>query len=400
MPNIYRTCEPESSGDSVHVIRAIHALHGDDAWIAGLYSHLKAYLDWWLENRTDERGGLHCHCDWESGQDGSRRFPENEGADADSVRTVDVEAAMAEALGNMAELAEIAGRPEDRPRWEQLAAERVRKTRAMFVDGWFRDFDTRTEQPIILPDYTDIMMLAPLACGVATPEQVEALRLRFQHFRENPRPWLEWPSFFLVYGEAAWTAGLHEQAGEVTADIADRVYRRLDRRDLQFDDPDQPYVGYRVPGVACEYWPIDDDTEPGGEAYGWGATLPLYIIRDIVGFRESNGTDGQEFLLAPALPERLRTPGKSYAVRNLSFHGVGFAVCYEVWDANRLRVILEYESTEPIRITVREGAGRPVASGAERRAQGRGLAPVNEEHRVIIEGRVAEIGTASFATRD
>ena len=46
----------------------------------------------------------------------------------------------------------------------------------VYVDGWFRDFDVRTDQPIILEDYVDIMMLIPLSCGIATPEQIEAIK--------------------------------------------------------------------------------------------------------------------------------------------------------------------------------------------------------------------------------
>src|ERR1700723_2233616 len=155
-------------------------------------------------------GWFHCKCSWESGQDASKRFlvaAENPGAVSDFVRTVDVEAAMAEAFQNMALFCEVAGFPQEKARWSQLARHRVETTRAMFVDGWFRDFDSRNNQPIILKDYFDIMMLYPLAAGIATDDQARALVPRLQYFADNPLYWLEWPSFMFPYCEASWNAG-------------------------------------------------------------------------------------------------------------------------------------------------------------------------------------------------
>lgn len=352
-----------------HVIRSIYAATGDQAWIARLYPHLKVHLEWWLENRTDAHGWFHCHCDWESGQDGSRRFPEAEGGIADSVRTVDVEASMAEAFRNMALFAHLAGCPQDVPRWTELAESRTEATREMFIDGWYRDFDARTSQPVRL-DYADVMMLTPLTCGVATPQQVEAIRPALQHFRDQPHPWLEWPSFFLAYSEAAWVAGLHRLSAEATADVADRIYPRIDQRGLRFENPAQPYVGYRVPGVACEFWPVSEKVEPGGEGYGWGATLPLYIIRNIVGFRESDDPARTKFFLAPALPERLLTTGRSYLVRNLHYRGTSLCVCYEVLGPDRLLVRLDYSSPAPAAMTVCDRSGQTIAGQTNKQEQG------------------------------
>ncbi len=350
----------------LHVIRSIYAATHDEEWLSTLYPHLKTYVEWWLANRADEHGWLHCHCDWESGQDGSKRFPEGEGGVADAVRTVDVEASMAEALRNLEFFARVAGDPADAKRWAELAEARIRSTQDMFVDGWFRDFDTRTSKPFITPDYIDIMMLTPLTCGIATPEQIAAVRPRFQYFRENPYPWLEWPSFFLVYAEAAWTAGVHEIAAEVTADIADRIYPRLDVRTPRFDDLDKPFA-YRLPGVANEYWPIKAETEPGGECYGWGATLPLHILRSIVGLRETVRTDanGIEFHLAPTLPQRLLVSQRTYTARNLHFRDVTLTTTYVVDDARRLRVTLEYALPQDGRLIVCDAGGQPVAASTE-----------------------------------
>lgn len=340
-----------------HVIAAIYAATGDVHWIAALYPYMKAYLEWWFQHRTDEAGWFHCKCDWESGQDGSQRFPAAEGGSAENVRTVDVEAGVAEALRLMVKFAELADAPEDVPYWTKLAERRVAAVRGMFFDGWFHDIDVRTDQPIRL-DYLDVMMLSPLTCGVASEAQVAALRPKFQHFRENPRHWLEWPSFMLALTEAAWTARMHREHAENIADIADRIYARTDAWDLRLVDADEPYA-WRIPGVANEYWPLDENTPPGGEAYGWGATLPLHLIRGIAGFREAAalpGTDEEvlRFVLAPALPQRLALAGRRYGVGNLRMQELLFSVMYEVLDADRLRVTLNVELEGGGRLDVRD----------------------------------------------
>lgn len=347
------------------VLRVIHAATGDDGWIKELYPYLKTYLEWWLTYRADENGWFHCHCDWESGQDGSKRFPEGEGGTADTVATVDVEASMAEAFQIMAQFAEIADALEDRPRWNELAEQKTAATRQMFFDGWFRDLDTRTGKPILLGDWVDIMMLTPVTCGVATAEQVAQLKERIAWFRKhNAKIWLEWPSFFLGYCEACWHAGLHLLAGEVTADIADRVYPRIDARAPRFADSSEPFA-YRIPGVACEYWPLEDETVPGGEGYGWGATLPIHIIRDVIGLRETADTGALAFHMTPALPERLLTPGCSYGLRGFSFREVDVTVRYEVQTGGALALTVECTGAAPFKAELRNAAGVSLAVASE-----------------------------------
>lgn len=353
-----------SWGLPFRVIRAIYAATRDGEWIAQLYPHLKTYVDWWLAHRTDEHGRMHCHCDWESGQDGSCRFPQGEGGLTDRIHAVDVEAAMADALRSMADFARLAGAPHDIPHWTELAAQRINAARRMFFEGAFRDADRDTNQPIVRADDGDVMMLTPLACNLATPEQTAALAGRIAAQRSQPRPWLEWPSFLLTYVEAAWHARQPLAAAEAIADIADRVYPRLDARTVSHADPDD-LCAYRVPGVACEYWPTADDTEPGGEGYGWGATLPLHIIRTIVGVRESDRLDELELHLAPALPGRLLVPGRQYTLRNITFAGVNLVIRYTVGDRQRLRLELEYGTAAPLRLTICDPRGRILARSDE-----------------------------------
>lgn len=340
-------------GFPFHIIKTIYLSTGDDEWVGKLYPHLKAYIEWWLEHRTDNEGWLHCNNSWESGQDGSRRFlvaEKNEGAVADFVRTVDVEASMAEAMNNMEFFAGVTGRKEDVTYWHRLAGQRVDNTRAMFVDNWFRDFDARTRKPIILKDYYDVMMLTPLTCGVATPQQVNALKPMFEYFQKNPGYWLEWPPQTFTFTEAAWNADMRTVASEVIADIADRVYKRTDARMLYFEAEGDPF-SYRIPGVANEFWPARE-IPPGGENYGWGATLPMSILRNIVGFREAEKSPAREFLIAPTLPKILLQAGKEYTVRNLRYGDTKMNVRCRVKEKGEIGVTLQYQSDQPVELIV------------------------------------------------
>ena len=337
-------------GFPFHVINTIYTSTADSDWVRRLYPHLKAYIDWWLEHRTDAEGWLHCNNSWESGQDGSKRFlvaEGNEGAVADFVRTVDVEASMAEAMRLMGRFAIPAGHPEDRAEWDRLADRRTMNVRRMFVDGWFRDVDGRTNRPIMLKNPYDVMMLAPVACGIASPEQVEAIRSAFPSFEKKMEPWLQWPPGMQTFVEAAWIAGAGGIAAEVVAETADRIYARTDSRTLRAGDEGNP-SSYRIPGIANEFWPIGN-IRPGGENYGWGASLPTHIIRAIVGFREDTVADG--FLLAPSLPDSLGNAGKNLGIRNLHYRGVDLDIMYTSLNHARIRVVVDFRSRAPVNLS-------------------------------------------------
>lgn len=357
------------------VIKSIYLRDGDDAWLRQLYPHLKAFLQWWLEHRTDENGWFHATCSWESGQDGSKRFlidSHDPGAAAEFVRTVDIEAAMAHAMKNMAFFAGVVGEVDDAATWRERADQRIEHTRSMFVDGWYRDVDARNNQPIFLKnieafgkmheDYYDIMMLTPVALGIATPEQLEGIIPKLEHFKRHRKFWLEWPSFWQVFSEAAWHAGQRELLSNLIADVAERTYSRIDRHERlpvrEFDTGLPPQYNYRIPGVAMEFWPIDE-TNPGGcENYGWGATLPALIIRNIFGFREVEGAEEERFLLAPTLPRSLCTPDRVYGVQNLGYRQCRFGVCCRVLQDDQLEITLTCRPRGPMSIEVTDDAGR------------------------------------------
>ncbi|MDZ7331739.1 MAG: trehalase family glycosidase [candidate division KSB1 bacterium] len=374
-------------GYPFHTIKSIYAMNQDRAWIKKLYPFLKAYIEWWLKNRTDPEGWLHCNNSWESGQDGSQRFliaRGDEGAVVNFVRTVDVEAAMAEAMANMALFAEIAGQSADIPYWKKLAQQRLERTRSMFVDGWFRDFDARVNQPIILDNYFDVMMLAPLTCHVATQEQIEAIRPMFAYFRANPQPWLEWPPLVFTFCEAAWFARMQKIAAEVVADIADRTYLRTDSRSVLHEDKNMPF-SYRIPGVANEFWPVAE-IPAGGENYGWGATLPMNIIRNIIGFRETENISETEFYLAPAIPERLFKPGKRYTIKKLNYQGIQISLSYTIKNSDRMEIELAYRASRSVGLTIVNARGMVISKQAEK----------NEAHSIAFDGKNEEVYRIRF----
>ncbi|HCE00851.1 MAG TPA: hypothetical protein DER07_07380 [Armatimonadetes bacterium] len=329
-------------------IRQIYARTGDREWLSRLYPRLEEFVEWWIENRSDETGYFFCDNSWESGQDGSKRFlipmtsEAAEGAEARFVRTVDVEAAMASAMLRLAEFACEVGREDRATLWRKEAEARVQATRNMFVDGWFRDFDARTGSPIILDDYWDVMMLLPVAVGIATDEQIQEIKHQFQRFFDNPRHWLEWPSFLYPFCEAGYRSGLRKEISNLLAQTMDRVYGRTCARSVHwlpknsFGLPDE--YNFRIPGVASEFWPIEPTglMHTGCEGYGWGATLPALVIRHILGFREDDDLEG--FLIAPMLPSTLMRPKRIYGVSNLKHRGARFDLRIEVLNGEELSV--------------------------------------------------------------
>ena len=371
-------------GFPFRVVRSLFLASGDTAWIVRLYPHLKAYALWWLKNRTDKEGWLHCNNSWESGQDGSRRFlvaEHNEGAVADFVRTVDVEASMAEALGILGEFARFVPGPEESSMWKELAARRARNTQSMFFEGEFRDIDGRSGAPIVLKGHNDVMMLTPLVCGVATPDQQQAVKPMFRYFLDNPRSALEWPPLLYTYVEAAWNAGEREAAATAVASTATRVYGRTDARVVTRSADSGPF-SYRIPGVANEFWPLAN-VSPGGENYGWGATLPAHIIRNILGFREHEaaGDSADDFVLAPCLSPDFFRPGQTYGIRNLHYRGLTFDLSITCRDSSGLQVAFHYRSLQSVAVTVLEQNGESRVAAA----------PANPTGVLTLRGRNAAI---------
>ena len=358
-------------GYPFNTIRAVYAATRDTAWFTRLYPYLRSYVEWWLANRTDTEGWLHCNNSWESGQDGSRRFliaEGNEGAVADFVRTVDVEASMAGALETLRDFAPLAGYPGERRHWDDLARERRSHVHGMFFDGWFRDIDGRTGKPIMLNDYYDVMMLAPLACNVATPAEAAAVIAHLKRLGGKTARWLEWPPGMQTFAEAAWNAGARLTGAAAVAETAQRVYRRTDKQSLTSGNSDDPF-SYRIPGVANEFWP-EEDIPPGGENYGWGATLPMHIIRTIIGFHEDIAPSGNSFFIAPAIPPRLFAEGKTFAIDRLHFCGETFRVSCMCIGKESLIVTIAARSGRAFSVRDSSGKSVQISGGSFRTTNG------------------------------
>jgi len=353
-----------------HVIHSIYIRDRDDEWITKLYPYMKLYIGWWLDNRTDDEGWFHCACSWESGQDGSKRFRVGDvAASAEDVRTVDIEAAMANAIENMILFADVAGKKEDVHYWEKMADIRIERTRDMFVDGRFRDFDALTGKPIILENYYSVMMLSPISLGIATQEQMDSSKEIFDYFRDNYRFWLEWPSFMFPFSEAAWNADRKELLSEVLINSGNGIFPGLDSKEPLYIEPrDAPGLSkefsYRLPGVATEWWPYKRGEQWAGgcENYGWGATFPTLLIRNLIGFRETEDLEKDRFYLAPALSNMMFEQAKTYGISNLGYRGTKINVNYKIKADDKIDVELNCKSKSRIKLVVTDEGGKLKAS--------------------------------------
>ena len=151
------------------------------------------------------------------------------------------------------------------------------------------------------------------------------------------------------FTEAAWNAEQRKLAGEVVGETATRVYTRTDARKTKsiapFESKLPPEYQYRIPGIANEFWALDADNPGGCENYGWGATLPTLILRNIVGFREFEDPGRNAFRLAPALPADLMKANAKYEVSNLQVRPVTSSVTFEPTDGVSMRIRLSLTGT-------------------------------------------------------
>jgi neutral trehalase len=158
---------------------------GDMEWLRRLYPKAVAY-------RRDADGWIVYACSWESGQDVSSRFgPQQTGGTIiQHVRPVDLQASVAlsaEILSRWATLLASYAHAEDIQEpsqqasdlsldavwWQKIAGEYAEKTRTMWRDGWFRDYDSIAHE---WSTQQDAMHLAPVFCGVVGRDQLEQLR--------------------------------------------------------------------------------------------------------------------------------------------------------------------------------------------------------------------------------
>jgi len=326
------------------VIYSVYKRTGDKAWLTSMYPYMKSFVEWWLENRTDDEGWFHCNNSWESGQDGSLRFTFDGGGEgdvSDFVRTVDVEAAMAEAMTVMSKIAPLTGNDAETERWTAMAKDRNERMHTMYKDGWFRDVDGRNGQHIMLDTYGDVMMLLPLTVGLATKQQVKEIAPRLPAFIKGEKT-LIWPPGIFFYTEAMHrTEGFTHLGADLIVSTGNRIYERMSASKTSITGYAMPHLpakyNYRIPGVSNEFWPIDlENSRYGGaENYGWGATLPAMTIRSLFGFIESD--NDHEFYIAPFIPAELAATGKRFGISGLTYRNHKFDITC-VFEKNKLTI--------------------------------------------------------------
>jgi len=297
---------------------------GDLAWLRRLYPGAAAYLRWWLQYRSDSEGWLGYACSWESGQDVSTRFgPQQTGGTIiQHVRPVDLQASMAQGATILARWAALLAE-EDHPeneayqaeaeRWQSVADDFILKTRQMWHNGWFRDYDSVAKE---WSAEQDAMHLSPVFCGVADSAHIEQLRPALAQPPSNNPYWrpLAWPPILMTIAEAARSTGMLPEAADLAHRFIDASYRSLDSRALdQYGN---------IPGVTRENrriieqkWGVDY-VNSGIEGYGWGALSIFLVIRYIMGLKEE---EAGALTVAPMLPQSLRRPGASYKLGPLTW---------------------------------------------------------------------------------
>lgn len=301
---------------------------GNMHWLRRLYPRASAYIHWWLEHRHDTDGWITYACSWESGQDVSSRFgPQQTGGTLiQHVCPVDLQASIAQSATILSLWAKLLAEEDTSDMelkihfgtevgfWQAIAEEFTAKTRSLWQDDWFRDFDAAagewsTEQ--------DTMHFAPVFCGAASNEQIAQLHPSFarppMHSGWAP---LSWPPVVMTIVGAAAAAGMHAQAAELAYQYIDAAYRSADSRTLDEDGG--------VPGVTREYLRSQkhDGQEgftyqgAGIEGYGWGAVSIHLLLRYIMGLYE---VESGIIKVKPMLPVALRKAGASYRVGSVQW---------------------------------------------------------------------------------
>lgn len=276
------------------VARWLYDLSPNQAWLQAIFPFLSEYLEWWLKQRQAEDGGWFFSCSWESGQDDSPRFgpqPLGGGHPVRHIRPVDLYAALAHAADTLAYFAALLERPADQQHWQERAEMLTAATARLWNGQRWADFDARAGQFTTL---NDIMLLTPLALRL--PHQPNGA-MQPDAALLNPDA-LVWPMFAWVAVEAAEAVGQTVTAATIAAAICERAYTFWDARQAA---PDRT-----LPGIACEYWPLNGRC--GGEGYGWGAFTTHLLLHTLVGLSPTE--DGLH--IGPNLPHEWRVAGRRY----------------------------------------------------------------------------------------
>jgi len=226
--------------------------------------------------------------------------------------------------------------------WQKIAGEFTEKTRLMWYEGWFRDYDSVRQ---LWSSERDVMHLAPIFCGVADQGQITRLQVSVadppQHSGWAP---LSWPPVVMTLLGAAAAADMPKRAAELAYRFIDASYRSTDSRELD------EHGG--LPGVTREYllsiikgkWGEIDYTNAGIEGYGWGALSIHLIIRHLLGLR---AIDPTTIALAPTLPQALRRPAANYTIAPIPWGKYLLSFTFRVKDTDNYEAILSVRPRTP-----------------------------------------------------
>jgi mannosylglycerate hydrolase MGH1-like protein len=341
----------------------------DIAWLRKLYPGLAALLRWTLVHRVDSDKFIVGKCSWETGMDTSKRFQIQQPTGAELVeflRLVELQAAASHAGGVLARFAKLLGENGDVTEWSRVESTYAEKTRQLWKDDWFHDFDTRTMH-LVETGQRDPSQAAPAFCGIASESQkrligntlqkmydeMQAQQLQQKSSADNA---LDWSSFVLPYLESAWACGQRELSSATVESICERIYTSMDRRSIEKTEAKgikHPRLGW--PGTSCEIW--GPHGAFGGEVYGWGAVMPAHIVRNIVGFRETPLAN--RFALAPGFGSKLAGVGKRYRLEGLRYASHVVDLDFLFSDEHRLLISLTVSGGSPI-VSVSDASGTPL----------------------------------------
>jgi hypothetical protein len=239
--------------------------------------------------------------------------------------------------------------------WQEIAGEFTEKTRLMWRDGWFHDYDSVAR---IWSSERDAMHLAPIFCGVADQGQIEQLRGVLAEPPRHSSQWapLSWPPVVLTLIGATAAAQMPQEAAELAYRFIDASFRSTDSRELD------EYGG--LPGVTREYrrtitrgkWGEIDYANAGIEGYGWGALSIHLLIRHLLGLR---ATDPNTIVLAPTLPQVLRRPSATYTIAPIPWGKYLLSLTCQVKDAHSYGATLNVRPRAPEGQSAEETGARP-----------------------------------------
>ncbi|HKR77067.1 MAG TPA: trehalase family glycosidase [Rhodanobacter sp.] len=168
----------------------IYRATGDRAFLAEMYDRLVRYHRWWFAARDHDHNGLAEYgstdgtaiaAKWESGMDNAVRFDgvamlrNGEHAWSMDQESVDLNAYLYRDAAELAQIADVLGKPQDRQQWQAQADTIKHAIQSRMYDakrGWF--FDARLGKPDLVRVYGSEGW-TPLWAGVATPAQAAAV---------------------------------------------------------------------------------------------------------------------------------------------------------------------------------------------------------------------------------